>query len=137
MITTSHDLHFETGRRSKKSINAGVKKVPPSIKRIPRVAKIMALAIRLNQLVQDGQVKNQAELARLGHVSRARLTQIMTLLQLAPDIQEEILFLPAIERGSEPILERELRKVAAVTCWSGQRERRGGRCAFRAFELKK
>ncbi len=122
MITTSHDLHFETGRRSKTTIKAGVKKVPPAIKRIPRVAKIMALAIRLNQLVQDGKVKNQAELARLGHVSRARLTQIMTLLQLAPDIQEQILFLPAIERGCEPLLERDLRKIAAVACWSGQRE---------------
>jgi hypothetical protein len=122
MITTSHDLHFETGRRSKKSINAGVKKVLPAITRIPRIAKIMALAIRLNQLVKDGHVKNQAELARLGHVSRARLTQIMTLLQLAPDIQEEILFLPAIERGCEPILERELRKIATVASWGRQRE---------------
>jgi hypothetical protein len=128
MITTSHDLHFETGRRSKTTIKAGVKKVPPAIKRIPRVAKIMALAIRLDQLVEDGKVKNQAELARLGHVSRARLTQIMTLLQLAPDIQEEILFLPAIEGGCKPFLERELRKIAAVACWSGQREVWKSRC---------
>ncbi len=136
MITTSHDLHFETGRRSKKSINAGVKKASPAIKRIPRVTKIMALAIRLDQLVKDGKVKNQAELARLGHVTRARLTQIMTLLQLAPDIQEEILFLPPIERGCEPLVERDLRKIAAVVNWSGQREVWGG-SEFRALDLKR
>jgi hypothetical protein len=122
MITTSHDLHVETGRRSKTTIMPGVKKAPPETKRIPSVTKIMALSIRLNQLVQDGKVKNQAALARLGHVSQARWTQIMTLLQLAPDIQEEILFLPAIERSCEPLLEQDLRKIAAVSCWSGQRE---------------
>src|SRR3712207_3152134 len=34
------------------------------------------------------------KVARLGHVTRARVTQIMNLLNLAPDIQEAILFLP-------------------------------------------
>lgn len=36
---------------------------------------------------------SMAELARLGRVSRARITQIMDLLMLAPEIQEEVLYL--------------------------------------------
>lgn len=67
--------------------------------RAPRVAKLMALAIRFEQLVRDGNVADYAELARLGHVTRARLTQIMNLLALAPDIQEATLFLPPVEVG--------------------------------------
>lgn len=57
----------------------------------------MALAIRLEGSISEGIVADQAELARRGHVTRARLTQIMNLLGLAPEIQEEILFLPTCE----------------------------------------
>jgi hypothetical protein len=81
----------------------------------------MALAIRFEQLLRDGVVKGQAELARLGRVSRARLTQIMNLLNLAPDIQEEILFLPRTEKGVDPVGERDLRPIAAVADWRKQR----------------
>ena len=55
--------------------------------------KGLALAIRFDQLIRDGVVTDQAELARLGHVSRARLTQIMNLLNLAPDIFEALFIL--------------------------------------------
>ena len=85
------------------------------------MSRLMALAIRLDQLIRDGVVADQAELARLGHVSRARLTQIMNLLFLAPDIQETLLFLPPCERGRDPITERELRPIAAVADWERQR----------------
>ena len=81
----------------------------------------MALAIRLDQLIRDGQVSNQAELAVLGRVTRARLTQIMNLLSLAPDIQEQILFLPLTERGRDAVTERDLRPIAAVMDWRKQR----------------
>jgi len=88
---------------------------------MPWVSKLMALAIRFDGLLRDGVVTDQAELARLGHVSRARVTQIMNLLHLAPDIQEELLFLPRIERGREPIQERHLRPIAASADWRKQR----------------
>jgi hypothetical protein len=81
----------------------------------------MALAIRFDQLIRDGVVADQADLARLGHVTRARLTQIMNLMSLAPDIQEAILFLPATERGRESITERDLRPIAALADWRTQR----------------
>jgi len=86
------------------------------------VAKLMALAIRFEQLVRDGVVADYAELARLGHVTRARMTQIMNLLNLAPDIQEAILFLPRVERGKDPVTERDLRALVAEVDWGRQRE---------------
>jgi hypothetical protein len=52
---------------------------------------MVALAHKLDELVRMGVVKDYAELARLGHVSAARISQIMMLSQLAPAVQEYIL----------------------------------------------
>ena len=93
--------------------------VPPG--RVPRVARWMALAIHFEQLLREGQVASYAELARLGHVTRARVTQLMNLLWLAPDIQEDILFLPRTERGRDPIILRDLQPIAAALDWYHQR----------------
>jgi hypothetical protein len=82
----------------------------------------MALAIRFDQFIQDGVVSDQAELAKLGRVSRARLTQIMNLLTLAPDIQGALLELPSGPRGSQVIAERNLRSITVKVCWSKQRQ---------------
>ena len=120
-LTVTTKVHFTRGRRSKKEFHDGAAPdgtVPP---RLPRVAKLMALAIRFEGLVRDGTVDNFAELARLGHVSRARLSQIMLLLQLAPDIQEELLFLPRVESGKDPITERDVRPIAKILDWGKQR----------------
>jgi len=81
----------------------------------------MALAIHMQELVDSGEVIDYAELARLAHVSRARVTQIMNLLYLAPDIQEEILFLPRTDGSRAPIREHMVRPIAAVPNWSKQR----------------
>ena len=90
--------------------------------RTPRVARLMALAIRLEQLVHSGQAANYACLARLGHVTRARITQVTHLALLAPDIQEAILFLPPVMQGRDPITERDLRPLAAQPNWCRQRQ---------------
>jgi len=84
---------------------------------IPRIARLMALSIRFDLLVRDETIRDYAELARRGHVTRARMTQIMKLLNLAPDIQEQILFLPA----GTGINERNLRPLAGQTDWRIQR----------------
>jgi hypothetical protein len=60
--------------------------------RVPRVARLMALAIRCEELVRTGVVEGYGDLARLGIVSRPRITQLMNLLNLTPQIQEEILY---------------------------------------------
>jgi len=84
---------------------------------VPRIAQLMALAIRLEGLVRDETVHNYAELAQLGRVTRARMTQIMNLLQLAPDLQEQILFLPEVQGLNE----RNLRAIVQQLDWSEQR----------------
>ncbi|MBI1955069.1 MAG: hypothetical protein HYS38_01600 [Acidobacteria bacterium] len=71
-----------------------------------------------------GVVHDYADLARLGHVTRARMTQIMNLLNLAPDIQEMLLFLPPTSAGRESITERDLRQMTAIVRWDRQRKMR-------------
>ena len=60
------------------------------------------------------------DIARMGHVTRARVTQIMNLLHLAPDIQEELLNLPRLTAGHESIPERRIRPIAAEPHWARQ-----------------
>ena len=88
--------------------------------RVPRISKLMALAIRYDQMLSDGVVQSQTELAELLHVSQPRMTQIMNLLHLAPEIQEEILFLVEVGEGRAPISERELRKGSTTVFWKDQ-----------------
>lgn len=81
----------------------------------------MALAIRFDGLISDGVVANYGELARLWRVSRARLSQSMLLVQLAPDIQ--VLFLPPTKLGREAVRE----KTRAPDC-HGNRGDGSGKC---------
>jgi hypothetical protein len=82
----------------------------------------MALAIRFDGLIRSGAVRDYAELARLGRVTRARITQIMNLLHLAPDIQEQLLCQLATARGRAPVVLRDLQAVARELSWKTQRE---------------
>ena len=90
--------------------------------KLPRVTRLMALAIIFDELIRQGTVRDYADLARLGHVTRARLTQLMNLLLLAPDIQEEILFLPRTMAGRDPVSERSLRRITAIVRRDRQRK---------------
>ena len=121
-ITFQTKVHFRSGRNGRKHLETG-KTPAPQIEtgRVPWISKLMALAIRCDGLVRAGVVADQGELARLGHVSRARVTQIMNLLHMAPDLQEVLLFLPRVERGKDPIQEWQLRPIAAVPDWRKQR----------------
>ena len=93
--------------------------LPPG--RVPRVARLMALALRLDELVRTGQVHNYTELAALGHVTRARISQILNLIHLASDIQEALLFLPPTLRGRDAIILADLMPIAAAFDWRKQR----------------
>jgi len=87
----------------------------------PHLARLMALAIKCRDLVESGEVRDYAELARAGYITRARMSQIMNLANLAPDIQEEILFLPKASPGRFPLTETKLRKIACQPLWDRQR----------------
>src|SRR5262245_39314526 len=91
------------------------------IGRVLRVARLLALSHHLDRLIAAGAVADYAELARLGHVSRARITQIMSLINLAPDIQEAILFWPSIQRGRDPITLADVLPLAKWLDWQQQR----------------
>jgi hypothetical protein len=90
-------------------------------RRPPRITCLLALAHRFEELVRSGEVRDYADLARLGGVSRARVSQILKLLTLAPSIQEIILDLPPRAVGEKPITERELRRVVHEPRWDRQR----------------
>lgn len=81
----------------------------------------MALAIRMDDLIASGAMADQAEIARAGCITRARATQVMNLLRLAPDIQEAILSLAPVTEGRDPVTERDLRPLVAEVCWKRQR----------------
>ena len=99
------------------------KTAAPAPPRIPRITRLMALAIKFQDMIDRGEVKDYADLARLGFVTRARVTQIMNLTLLAPDIQEEILLGFADEYRDESAL----RRITRFNLWSDQRARWGGR----------
>lgn len=113
-------VHFETRRSGRKAIRVGPAPETPPPGRVPRVTRLMALAIRFDHLIRTGEVRDMAELARLGMVTRARVSQIMNLLLLAPAIQEALMYLEPVESGRDPITERDLRPIAAVSDWSRQ-----------------
>ena len=123
MIAKTWNVRFETQKKGQRVISTEKKAPDLPVGRIPRISRLMALAHHLEHLVVSGAVKDYAELARLGHVSRARITQIMNLLLLAPDIQEEILFLPKTLSGHDPIKLRHLQAVALEMDWGRQRKR--------------
>jgi len=95
--------------------------VPPP--RVPRIARLMALALHIEELVQAGTIPSYAAAGRLGHVSRARLSQILSLLHLAPDLQEQLLLLQRPAHGREPWPLRHVLTIAADLDWSQQRRR--------------
>jgi hypothetical protein len=109
-------------RRSGRSRKPGLPSVPDA-PRIPRIARLMALAIKFQDMVDSGDLHDYADIARLGFVTRARLTQIMNLRLLAPDVQEQILFMNGPERQCRTFSERKLRSLVCVAEWDDQRSR--------------
>jgi DNA invertase Pin-like site-specific DNA recombinase len=94
-----------------------------SLGRVTRVTRLLALAIKLKRLLSEGAGgSNRKEIAELGHISGARMSQIMGLTELAPSIQEELLFLPRTVQGRDRIHETELREIAKVIDWEQQRK---------------
>lgn len=121
-FTIEKTIHFQRQGRGRQELHAG--KAPPTVttpsERVPRVARLMALALRFDNLLRSGQIRDQAELARLGRVTRARISQILSLIHLAPDIQEELLFLQGGHRGGD-LLIADLQPLTRQPDWQAQR----------------
>ena len=125
----SVDFQFsikQRGRGAKKRIVEGAAQSDeskPALERIPRISRYMALAIHFEDLIRQGVVTDYAELARLGHVTRARVTQIMNLRLLAPEIQEELLFYESKPANETPNQLKAFQSVACDLSWAKQRKR--------------
>jgi hypothetical protein len=118
-VTLSVPIHLAAPTR-RTIVREGPKRARP-IGRIPRVSRILALAHHFQNLLDTGAVRTQMELAELTKLTTARITQIMNLLVLAPDIQEEILFMAPVTKGPAPVTERDLRPLLKTFVWSEQR----------------
>jgi len=108
------------GRRTPSSDTRATRAAAPA-PRIPRITRLMALAIKFQDMVDQGEARDYADIARLGYVTRARLTQIMNLLLLAPDIQDNILSWSANAERFPAIAERQLRSLTQIPAWGPQR----------------
>jgi hypothetical protein len=87
---------------------------PPREPKTPRVVELLRKAIEWQALLEFGKVASQAEIARQEGITRARVTQVMGLLRLAPEIQEKILTSPdTLYRY--PVTERMLRSIEAIS----------------------
>jgi hypothetical protein len=98
--------------------------------RLHRITRLMALAIRFEALIQQRVLIDYSDIASLGKITKPRVTQIMNLLNLAPDIQEHLLFLPPTSESRDRISERQLRHICKVIDWDNQR------CLFSAFLVR-
>jgi hypothetical protein len=111
------ELHrVQRGRRK-----TFVPKAPPAPMRRPaRVAVMLVVAHQIQRAIDRRELAGQAEAARRLGLTRARLTELLDLTLLAPDLQEKLIFEESI--GSTPLLpERALRSVGRVRSWEGQR----------------
>lgn len=91
-----------------------------TVRRPAKVAKMLALAHHLQHAIDRGIAHDRADVARRLGLTRARVTQLLDLLLLAPDLQEAILFLSTLD--GEPTTERSIRGIAARSDWDDQRK---------------
>jgi hypothetical protein len=89
---------------------------------IPRISRALAVAVHFQQMLERGEVRTYTDLARLAAVSKERISQLMMLNWLAPDIQDAVLRLPPTFGGRFAISETTLRRVAKRPEWGAQRE---------------
>lgn len=116
-------IHLKRRARGAVVLCDGARPVPPPVPRVPsRIARLMALAIKIEGKVRDGEFTDYAEVALSAGLTRARISQIANLTLLAPEIQEQILFMERPEQGRDGINEHTLREVTIHMDWSRQRD---------------
>jgi hypothetical protein len=91
------------------------------VRRPARVALMLALARKIQDAIDRGAIRDRAEAAQRLGFTPARVTQLLDLTLLAPDIQEQLLFAES-EDGAEPMSERAMRVVSAYKNWTKQRD---------------
>lgn len=125
MITVKTKLNVQiVGHGRKKIRSSGEVEIAdetPVRRKIHRITKLMALAIRFQEMLRTGEATDMIELARRSKVSQPRISQILALNLLAPDIQQALLDLPPQSKGKPFLHEKRIRPIAAILDWSEQR----------------
>lgn len=123
-ITVEYACRFQMKRGRRKMLKGKARVLPPKPKarpskapQVPPVSKLLALAHYYQKLLDEGAVRDYAEIAALTGVTRSRLTQIMNLTVLAPEIQQALLYFPLTARKQT---ERAVRKIAECMLWQEQ-----------------
>ena len=110
------------------SVHGASAPAPEPVRRPARIAQMLALAHHIERSIEAGTYVDRAHAAKSLAITRARVTQLCDLLVLAPDIQEELLFLESVD-GVEPTSERALRAITRMLSW---REQRAAWAAFKS-----
>lgn len=129
MTTAESGVHLFEGKlhRTRRShgttfVEGPVQPPPQPVRRPARIALMLALAHKIQRAIDRGVVRDRAEVANRLGLTRARVTQLLDLALLAPDLQEQLLFLDTVD-GKEPLAERQLRRVTRENSWTEQRAR--------------
>ena len=123
MHNSAAEIQFRlntTGPRQDGEPSSGLHR--PVMGRVPRVTQVLALAIQFQDMIQRGDARDYADLARLGCLTRERMSQIMELVWLAPDVQQEIIEFPPTVKPRFPVTEVAVRRIAAALDWNQQRD---------------
>ena len=120
MHRIEYTLRKSRSSRKRPRPNSTMAPINPAL---PRITRLMALAIKLDGMMCGPETIKRTDIAQLGRVSRSRITQILNLLLLAPDLQERLLFLAPAGKGREPICEKKIRPLASEYDWELQRAR--------------
>lgn len=120
-VTLNFKLHLARPSR-RIVVRDGSAEAPPEVpKRLPRITRLLVQAHRFQRMIDQGLTRDLADLSRQLGLTRARITQIVSYTRLAPDIQEEILFLPRVEPGKDRSSEHRLRAILREPLWEQQR----------------
>jgi hypothetical protein len=122
LLQEQHSCIKQVQHRAHCPIRENAQRAETAPERAPRITRLLALALKFEGLIHQGVVKDYADLARLGQVSRARVTQIMNLLNLAPEIQAEVLSWGLGGLAPRNIPETSVRTLSAEIIWSRQRK---------------
>ena len=132
-VTVTYKFEVTRGSKGSKRIapatTAQQEATPPAPLRpvldqssIPKLTRLLVLGHHLDRLVRDGVVRDYTQLARLTGLSKARVTQILNLTMLPPDIQLEVLLLDSADARKHRVFEKTAARLAAAHCdWNDQR----------------
>lgn len=112
------EVRFPRATRRRRQVGArpeprALRSAPPQV---PKVTRLLVLGHHFERLVRDGVVRNYAEIARMTGLTRARMTQILDLTLLAPDVQEHLLLLQGTGERRR-FMERSLHRLALQSVW--------------------